>query len=109
VGYVKVAEKSEITVGEKKKVLVEGKEVLLVNINNSYYAISSKCPHMGGDLSQGKLEGASIVCPKHGARFNVITGKVEQGAKILFIKMKVKDVTKYSVKIKGNVILVDVS
>jgi len=107
-GYVKVAEKSEITVGNKKKVVVDGKEVLVVNVNNSYYAIADKCPHMGGSLSEGKLEGSSIICPRHGAKFDVITGKVLEGAKVLFIKMKVKDVTKYSVKVKGNVILVDI-
>lgn len=52
-GYVKVAETSEVPVGTTKEVEVEGTQILLANVNNSYYAISNKCSHMENALSQG--------------------------------------------------------
>jgi len=106
-GFVKIAETAEITAGNKKKVMADGKEILLVNVGDAYYALSNKCPHMGGSLAEGKLEGSVIACPRHGAQFDVKTGKNVQGAKLGFINMKVKDATKYAVKVEGKDILVE--
>ena len=61
---------------------VEDRAVLLVNIQNKYYAIDNKCPHMGGSLYDGQLDGNNIVCPRHGSVFDVRTGKAVKGAKI---------------------------
>ena len=107
--FVKVAEISEITAGSKKKVVAEGKEILLANVNGTYYALSDKCPHMGGSLSEGKLEGTSIICPRHGATFNVTNGSVVKNPKILFISMQVKEAVGYVTKVEGSDILVDIT
>jgi nitrite reductase/ring-hydroxylating ferredoxin subunit len=61
---------------------------------------------MGGSLCDGNLEADVIVCPRHGAAFNVKTGKNVRDAKIAFIKMKVKDVSSIPVKVDGHDILV---
>ena len=71
--YVKVAQTTELKEGEKKKISLEGKEILLTNIQNSYYAIDNKCSHMGGSLNDGKLDGSHIICPRHGSIFDVTT------------------------------------
>jgi nitrite reductase/ring-hydroxylating ferredoxin subunit len=66
---------------EKKEYEVEGiqgAKVLLVNSNNKFHALSPKCTHYGAPLAKGALlEGGRIVCPWHGACFNVATGDVE--------------------------------
>ena len=55
------------------------KEILLTNIQDSYYAVENKCPHMGGSLYEGELKGNLIICPKHGSMFDITNGKVFQG------------------------------
>jgi len=96
--YIKVAQTSELRAGEKKKISWEDKEILLTNIQNSYYAIDNTCPHMGGSLYDGKLNGNHITCPKHGSVFDVRTGKKVKSGKLLFINVKAHDIHSYPVK-----------
>ncbi|GAC1388635.1 MAG: non-heme iron oxygenase ferredoxin subunit [Vulcanimicrobiaceae bacterium] len=69
-----VAKKSEIAPGTTKRVLVDGIEVLLCNVAGEIYAIEDVCSHDGGELDQGELDGCRIMCPRHGAYFDVTTG-----------------------------------
>jgi len=101
-GFVKVAETSEIPVGKMKMVKLEEKEILIVNVNGNYYAIANRCTHMSGDLSKGSLDGNIVTCPVHGARFDVTTGKAISGPKILFFRAKTKDEPSFEVKIEGK-------
>jgi 3-phenylpropionate/trans-cinnamate dioxygenase ferredoxin subunit len=48
--------------------------ILLCNAGGQIYAIEDVCTHDGGPLDQGELEGECIVCPRHGATFDVRTG-----------------------------------
>ena len=105
--YVYVAKTSDLRNNEMKKFEIDDKEILISNIDEVYYAISNKCPHMGGSLSEGNLSRGVITCPKHGAQFDAKTGENVGDAKIVFLKMKVKDDRSYPVKIEGNDILVD--
>jgi 3-phenylpropionate/trans-cinnamate dioxygenase ferredoxin component len=50
--------------------------MLLCNVGGKIYAIEDVCTHDGGPLEQGTLEGETIVCPRHGATFDVRTGDV---------------------------------
>jgi 3-phenylpropionate/trans-cinnamate dioxygenase ferredoxin component len=99
--YVKVAQTTEFSEGNKKKISLEDKKILLTKIQNSYYAIDNTCPHMGGSLYDGNLDGNNIICPKHGSIFDVTTGKVVQSGKLFFIKVKVHDIHSYPIKIEG--------
>lgn len=104
---VKVAEASDIPLGQMKAVKLAEKEVLIANVNGVYYAIGNICTHMGGDLSKGMLEGNTVTCPKHKAKFDVTTGKVVSGPKILFMHPKIKDEPAYVVKVEGKDILLE--
>ncbi|MEA2015505.1 MAG: non-heme iron oxygenase ferredoxin subunit [Actinomycetota bacterium] len=106
--FLKIAKKNEILEGEMKLLEAGGKEILIVNYNGNYYAINGKCTHMGGDLSEGKLEGRIITCPIHGAKFDVVTGKSISGPKIGMLKLKTKNVPVYEVRVEGNDIIVNV-
>jgi len=70
-----VAKKTEIPEGAAHRVVVDGTEVLLCNVGGEFYAVEDICTHDGGALDQGELEGARIVCPRHGATFDVRTGE----------------------------------
>lgn len=100
------AHTGEVPDGSKKRVSHNGNYVLLTNVQGTYYAIDDRCPHMGGSLAAGVLEGDHITCPKHGSMFDVRTGKALRGAKIAFFKMNVRDVKAYAVKVEGNDILI---
>ena len=101
-GFVKVTEISEVPIGKMKLVNVNENELLLSNIDGNYYAIGNRCTHRGGDLSKGTLEGNVVTCPRHGAKYDVTTGKVIEGPKILFLRLKNKDEPSYKVKVEGN-------
>jgi 3-phenylpropionate/trans-cinnamate dioxygenase ferredoxin subunit len=69
-----VAKKSEIPAGTTHQVTVGGRGVLLCNADGDIYAIEDVCTHDGGPLEQGQLEGCRIMCPRHGAYFDVTSG-----------------------------------
>ena len=73
---VEIGNTSEMTDGTMKAVSVEGHEVLLARVGEEYYASDNRCPHMGGILSDGRLEGAVVTCPRHGSQFDLRNGEV---------------------------------
>ena len=104
--YVKIAGTTEIPVGKMKAVKLEGKEILIINVNDNYYAIGNRCTHAGGDLSQGVLEGNVVTCPKHHAKFDVTSGKLVSKPKIGFLHINANDEPTYQVKVENENILV---
>jgi nitrite reductase/ring-hydroxylating ferredoxin subunit len=105
-GYVRVAGISEIPIGRMKKVVVQGKEILVANVNGAFYAIGNVCTHERGDLSQGTLEGNIVTCPKHKSKFDVTSGKVISGPKMGLFHPKIKDEPTYVVKTENTEILI---
>ncbi|OGO00791.1 MAG: (2Fe-2S)-binding protein, partial [Chloroflexi bacterium RBG_13_52_12] len=73
--FIKAGTTSEFRDGTKKKVSIEGQDILLARVGINYYAVGNKCPHMGAALSEGTLEGTVITCPRHGSQFDIISGK----------------------------------
>ncbi len=73
-GLVKVARVADIPPGRKKIVEVDGVEIVIVNLDGAFYALEDVCTHDGGPLGEGTLEGCQLICPRHGARFDVRTG-----------------------------------
>jgi nitrite reductase/ring-hydroxylating ferredoxin subunit len=55
---------------------VNGAEILLARSENQFYALSEKCTHRGGPLSEGTLEDGVITCPWHFGLFDLKTGSV---------------------------------
>jgi nitrite reductase/ring-hydroxylating ferredoxin subunit len=104
-GFVKVGEISEIPVGKMKMFKVGDKEYLVANVKGNYYAMGNRCTHAKADLSRGSLEGNVVTCPKHKSKFDVTTGKVISGPKMLFIHPKIKDAISYEVKVESNTLL----
>lgn len=108
-GFQKVAEIQEFDNTEKKLVEVDDKNILLTKVDEAYYAISNKCPHMGGSLYKGTLKDGIITCPRHGAKYDAKTGKGLGKPKILFLELKMHDDRSYPVKVVGNDILVNIN
>jgi nitrite reductase/ring-hydroxylating ferredoxin subunit len=62
-----------------KHVEAGGKEICIVNVGGTFYAIGDRCPHMNATLSMGTLQGKILTCPFHFSRFDVTTGKKISG------------------------------
>lgn len=74
--FIDIASTSEVLDGTMKKSIVEGREILLAREEDRYYAVDNRCPHMGGDLSQGILKGTMVTCPLHHSQFDLSDGQV---------------------------------
>lgn len=74
--FVKVAKTDEVSPGQARLVEVGGKEIALFNVAGSFHAIDNNCTHVGGPLCEGELSGTEVICPWHGAAFDVTTGQV---------------------------------
>ena len=98
--FVKVASTNVLKPGEKMGFQGNGKAILIVNLNNKYFAIGNICTHMGCRLSDGKVKDESIQCRCHGSIFDIKTGKVLGNP-----AKKPEDV--FEVKVEGEQILVD--
>jgi 3-phenylpropionate/trans-cinnamate dioxygenase ferredoxin subunit len=108
-GFQRVAEIQEFEKIDKKLIELDDKMILLTKVEGHYYAISNKCPHMGGSLYKGSLQDGVITCPRHGAKYDAKTGKGLGKPKILFLEFKMHDDRSYPVKVEGGDILIDIN
>jgi 3-phenylpropionate/trans-cinnamate dioxygenase ferredoxin subunit len=69
-----LARVSAIAPGTTHRVEHDGESILICNVAGTLYAIEDLCTHDGGELDQGELDGCRIMCPRHGAFFDVTTG-----------------------------------
>jgi 3-phenylpropionate/trans-cinnamate dioxygenase ferredoxin subunit len=67
---------SDLKPGAMKMFSVGGHEYMVARVGDQYYATDNHCPHMGGNLSQGKLNGTVVTCPRHGSQFDLKDGHV---------------------------------
>lgn len=70
-----IASLDEIPSGERIFIEVNGEPIVVFNLAGNFYAIGDVCTHDSGPLGDGKLEGFEVICPRHGARFDIRTGK----------------------------------
>lgn len=99
--FTKVATIQEVPAGRSKQVTVNGRTLALFNVNGAYCAIDDTCPHRGGPLWEGDLQGNEVTCPWHGARFDVTTGAH-------LCPPAPRGVTAYQVQVVGDEIQADV-
>ena len=75
VEYIPVAPAADVPPGERLLVEIDGEPLVVFNIAGQFFAIADLCSHDNGPLGDGDLDGDEIVCPRHGARFDVHSGK----------------------------------
>ncbi len=97
--FVKVATTDEIEPGTGKLVQVNGLEIAVFNVGGQFYASGAVCPHEGGPLEDGTLDGDIVICPWHGFDFDLKTGECLVDSDLR--------VPTYPVKVEGNSILVE--
>ncbi|HSR48535.1 MAG TPA: non-heme iron oxygenase ferredoxin subunit [Anaerolineales bacterium] len=73
--FVTVARKDELADGGRLLLNIGDLAIAVFQVAGNYYAIADVCTHDDGPLAEGDLNGATIECPRHGARFDLATGK----------------------------------
>ena len=91
--FVKVAAVTDLKPGEGKVVTVGERELALFNVAGQFHCIDNSCPHRGGPLGDGVLNGTVVTCPLHGWRFDVTTGQspVIPTAKVEKLEVVIED------------------
>ena len=98
-GYVKACELANVPEGTMFPVEIDGKELMIVNVEGIIYALDRTCTHETADLSNGFLVNSEVTCPLHLSRFNVKTGAVQNPPATLPLKT-------YKTKIEGTIVSV---
>jgi 3-phenylpropionate/trans-cinnamate dioxygenase ferredoxin subunit len=74
--FIPVGSVEDLKEGERLFIEIDQKPIVIINIDGQYYAIGDVCSHDDGPVGEGNLEGYEIICPRHGARFDIRSGKV---------------------------------
>jgi len=93
--FVEIAPASELPNGERLFVEIEGRMIVIFNIAGQYFSIADVCSHDDGPVGEGELDGYNITCPRHGAEFDVRTGKVNKMPAVV-------DIPAYPVEVRGG-------
>jgi 3-phenylpropionate/trans-cinnamate dioxygenase ferredoxin subunit len=73
--YVDIVPEDQFKVGERLFVEMGGKSIVLFNLAGRLFAIGDVCTHDNGPVGDGEIEENEIICPRHGGRFDIRTGK----------------------------------
>lgn len=98
--FVRVALVSEIPEGTGKAVVVNGRRVAIFNVAGDFHAVDGVCPHQGGPLGEGILDGPIVSCPWHFWQFDVVKGHAPDFPEA--------SIPKFRVKISGSEVFVEV-
>lgn len=74
--FYAVAKISDLPEGERLFLEIGDDLIVIMNVAGKIYAIGDVCSHDGGPVGEGELDGFAIICPRHGARFDIRTGAV---------------------------------
>ena len=99
--YIALAKTADVPPGRVNVYEVGDRQIAICNVDGTFYAIDDICTHDGGSLDQGQLEGDEIECPRHGARFDVKTGRPLTLPAVMPVKS-------YPVQVEGDEIKVQV-
>ncbi|WP_447968399.1 Rieske (2Fe-2S) protein [Nitrospira sp. M1] len=72
--FVTVAQKGDLEPGTCRSVELKEVSLALFNVDGKTYALDNTCPHAGGPLGEGTVEGNQVSCPWHGWKFDIPTG-----------------------------------
>jgi 3-phenylpropionate/trans-cinnamate dioxygenase ferredoxin subunit len=97
--FVVVAEVDELANGERLFLEVDGMPIAVFNVAGKYFAIEDICSHDQGSVAEGEIIDHSIECPRHGARFDLNSGKALSMPAVV-------DIAAYPVRVEGQNLLV---
>lgn len=100
--FIKVASVSEFSDGTMRLIEADDRLVIVSQIGDEFFCIDDVCTHDGGTLSDGEHRGCEIECPRHGAKFDMRTGKA-------LTMPATQNTMSHEVKVDGDDILVKIN
>ena len=82
--------------------IIPHKEILIANIQGSYFATGNICTHEGAELHEGELHDKQLICPWHGARWDLTTGQ------LIWFQELLESIGSYRIVIEGDTLFVDI-
>jgi 3-phenylpropionate/trans-cinnamate dioxygenase ferredoxin subunit len=114
--FVAAGRADQLQDGQMKLLTIANREVLLARASGKYYAATGRCPHLGGRLWLGKLDGTILTCPLHGSRFDLTDGHVVRWTNWHGLVLGASKLVRpprplrtYEVKIEENTVMVAVN
>lgn len=111
---IDVAAAGDVADGAMAVVSADGKELLLARVGSEYFAADARCPHMGAQLAEGRLEDTVVVCPRHGSRFDLRDGRALQWTEFSGLTLRLvkalrspRPLRTYPVQMRDGRVLVD--
>ncbi|UOF91611.1 non-heme iron oxygenase ferredoxin subunit [Fodinisporobacter ferrooxydans] len=98
---VNIGKTSDLQPGEMKRIVIGYEDLALYNIDGKYFVTSDVCTHANESLTEGKLAGNIIACPKHGGKFDVCSGKA-----VAF--PCVTPIDTYEVEVEGDSLFIEI-
>jgi nitrite reductase (NADH) small subunit len=97
--WIQICRVDDCPPGTAKELVAEGRIVALFNVHGTLHALDGVCPHQGGPLGQGQLQGCIVTCPWHGWQFDVASGENQINSRIVQ--------PRFAVRVEGDSILVN--
>jgi 3-phenylpropionate/trans-cinnamate dioxygenase ferredoxin subunit len=97
VDFFEIASVAELPEGERLFIEAAGRSIVIFNLAGNFYAIGDVCSHDNGPVGDGEIEEHEIICPRHGARFDIRTGKATSLPAVV-------DIPSYPVRVIGDMI-----
>lgn len=94
-GFVRLCPAAELASGKRRTCIVDGVPVLLIRIGQQVFAFENRCTHLDFPLDDGRQIGFELICRRHGARFDIRTGRAVGGPAIKALRL-------YEARIKGG-------
>ncbi|MEX0763373.1 MAG: non-heme iron oxygenase ferredoxin subunit [Dehalococcoidia bacterium] len=99
--FVKAAKTGDVAPGEVFVIDIDKRQIAICNVDGRFYAIEDVCTHDGSSFDETQLDGEEIMCPRHGAVFNVTDGSVVSMPAVTPVKT-------YPVRVVGDMIEIEV-
>jgi nitrite reductase/ring-hydroxylating ferredoxin subunit len=99
--FVVIADVQDLPDGERLFVEISGKQIVVFNLGGILYALGDVCSHDDGPLGDGEIERLEVICPRHGARFDLRTGQAVQLPAVV-------DIPAYPVRVVNGMIEVGI-
>lgn len=111
VRWVFVAQVSDVSPGQVRRVEVEGWVLAVVNLRGKFYALHGVCPHQGGPLAEGELWNDALECPWHHFHFDLETGRNLYPANVYpddmpELRQELRPARVFAVKVRDNRVFV---
>ncbi|GAP22909.1 Rieske (2Fe-2S) protein [Leptolinea tardivitalis] len=99
--FLYVAQEQDIPLNERLFIEINEQPIVIFNLGGKLFAIGDVCTHDNGPVGDGQVDGYEVVCPRHGARFDIRSGKATKSPAF-------RDVPSYQIKVEDGKIFIKI-